>query len=44
MTEKIHMLIIIILVPGIINKIAYYFLKLMPKFIVYNFLGKEKEL
>ncbi len=34
----------IILVPGIINKIAYYFLKLMPKFIVYNFLGKEKEL
>ena len=34
----------IILIPGILNKIVYYFIKLMPKSIVYNFLTKEKEL
>lgn len=34
----------IILIPGILNKIAYYFIKLMPKFIVYSVLEREKKL
>lgn len=34
----------IVLVPGFLNKIVYIFVKLMPKFIVYIFLKKQKEL
>ena len=34
----------VILIPGILNKMVYYFIKLMPKIIVYIFLAKEKEL
>lgn len=34
----------VVLIPGFLNKIVYSFVKLMPKFIVYTLLKKQKEL
>lgn len=34
----------VLLIPGLFNKIVYFFLKVMPKKLLYYFLKKEKEL
>ncbi len=34
----------VLIIPGLFNKIVYFFLKVMPKKLLYYFLKKEKEL